>query len=79
MAPGTVNIKALAKLFREMAIRHGEEAGVSAAINEFPADHAMWSRCASKHHPVGYFLSEIDRWLAATTPDEAQAKTEAAA
>lgn len=64
MTPGTVNIKALAKLWRELMIRHGEkEAGVSAAVETFPADHPMWGRCAGKVHPVGYFLDEQDRWL----------------
>ena len=73
MDPGTVNIKALAKSWREMTIRHEQKAGVSAHLNEFPADHEMWSRCASKDRPVGYFLNEVDRWLAENYPVDAEA------
>lgn len=64
MAPGTVNIKALAKKWRELVIRQGHAgAGVSHTLQVFSADHPMWSRCATKGHPVGYLLDEIDRWL----------------
>lgn len=64
MAPGTVNIKALAKTYRNLMIKLDQQAGVSAAVETFPADHPMWARCATKDHPVGYFLDEIERWLA---------------
>jgi hypothetical protein len=64
MAPGTVDIKPLAKLWRDLMVRHGEPgAGVSHTLTEFPADARMWSRCARADRPVGYFLCEIGRWL----------------
>jgi hypothetical protein len=67
--PGAVNIKALAKKWRETVIRHGENEGVSVYLDYFPADHPMWSTCASKDNPVGYLLFDFDKWLADTDPE----------
>ena len=61
--PGSITIKPLAKQWREMSIRNGEQAGVSAAIKEFPADDPMWSMCASKANPVGFLVFAVEQYV----------------
>jgi len=64
MDPGRINIKVVAKTFRQLGVEYDADVLFSDILDEFPADHPRWQRFASKNNPVGYMLDEFARCLA---------------
>lgn len=73
MEPGQINIRVLARMWRETMARCGENAGVSNLLKAWPADWQIWEILSDKHTPVGYFLDEVERWLVEVDQDEVPA------
>jgi hypothetical protein len=71
--PGHITIKVVAKMFRQIMVRHDTDAMVSDLLDFVPADDRLWSHMAGKRNPVGCLLSEVDRRISqspATDPQD---------
>ena len=75
MKPGRINIKVLAKMFRDTVVQYdilhqGRPAMFSDLLDVFGPDQSMWARFASKNSPVGYLIEEFMRKQAEYQDDD---------
>ena len=75
MKPGRINIKVLARMFRDTVVQYdilhqGRPAMFSDLLDVFGPDQSMWARFASKNSPVGYLIEEFMRKQAEYQDDD---------
>jgi hypothetical protein len=76
MDEGQINIKVLAKMFRNLVIRYDyTNLMVSDVIDIWDAG-SIWGRLTGKHNPVGYLLNEIEREMIKQNKENAADDTE---